>query len=474
MEKKEYKIQIIILSMLDIAAIIISLLGANYIRNHRFWYENIKIELSTAVLYMILVYVVLAFFKNKKQEFFKRGPWAELIEVFTKMTEYIAILIVSMFCLKIASKISRIAFFLFYIFSIILMFTVRSIYKYILLNVAKKSINTKRLVILTMTENVEEIKSRLSTEEMWNYLLKGVILLDAPDTEIGKEYCGIPVLGNYDNMYDCVTQRVVDEIFIHIPYAEGLHVAKAIEQYEAMGIAVDLNVQIYDVNLKCRSKELRTLGDYYVITFKESVSGLKMRLIKRTMDIVGAIVGLLITGVVTVFLAPILVLESPGPIFFSQIRVGLNGRKFKMYKFRSMYKDAEERKKELMAQNEMTGLMFKMENDPRITKVGKFIRKTSIDELPQFWNVLKGDMSLIGTRPPTLDEFEQYETFYKRRLSIRPGITGMWQATGRSDITDFEEVLALDLEYIDNWSLGLDLKILVKTVFGVFDGKGAK
>lgn len=139
MEKREYKIQIIILSMLDIAAIIISLLGANYIRNHRFWYENIKIELSTAVLYMILVYVVLAFFKNKKQEFFKRGPWAELIEVFTKMTEYIAILIVSMFCLKIASKISRIAFFLFYIFSIILMFTVRSIYKYILLNIAKKS-----------------------------------------------------------------------------------------------------------------------------------------------------------------------------------------------------------------------------------------------------------------------------------------------------------------------------------------------
>ena len=192
------------------------------------------------------------------------------------------------------------------------------------------------------------------------------------------------------------------------------------------------------------------------------------------MDIIGAIVGLIVTGIVTVFLAPVLLVESPGPLICSQVRVGLNGRKFKMYKFRSMYKDAEERKKELMAQNEMKGLMFKLENDPRITKVGKFIRKTSIDELPQFWNVLKGDMSLIGTRPPTLDEFEQYETFYKRRLSIRPGITGMWQATGRSDITDFEEVLALDLEYIDNWSLGLDMKILLKTVFGVFGGKGAK
>ncbi len=239
---------------------------------------------------------------------------------------------------------------------------------------------------------------------------------------------------------------------------------------------------------------------------------MKMRVVKRIMDIAGALVGLVITGVVTIFLAPVLLLESPGPLIFSQTRVGLNGRKFKFYKFRSMYKDAEERKKELMAKNQMSGLMFKMVNgrkfkfykfrsmykdaeerkkelmaknqmsglmfkmddDPRITKVGKFIRKTSIDELPQFWNVLKGDMSLIGTRPPTVDEFEKYKTQYKRRLSIRPGITGLWQATGRSDITDFEEVLKLDLEYIDNWSISLDIKILFMTVFGVLLRKGAK
>lgn len=474
MEQKEHKIQIVVLSLLDIAGIMISFLSANYIRNRRFWYENIDIELSTAILYMILLYLLLAFLKNSKQDFFKRGPWEELVEVTAKVTQYTALLIASMFCFKIASEISRIAFFLFYFFAITLVFVFRSIYKGFLLHVAKKSINTKRLVILTMAENVEEIKKRLGMDEMWNYLLKGLILLDVPDTAVGTECCGIPILGNYNNMYDCVTQRVVDEIFIHIPYSEGIHVAKAIEQYEAIGIAVNLNLQIYDVNLKCKSKELRAFGDYYVITFKESVSSLKMRAVKRMMDIIGAIVGLIVTGIVTVFLAPVLLVESPGPLIFSQVRVGLNGRKFKMYKFRSMYKDAEERKKELMAQNEMKGLMFKLENDPRITKVGKFIRKTSIDELPQFWNVLKGDMSLIGTRPPTLDEFEQYETFYKRRLSIRPGITGMWQATGRSDITDFEEVLALDQEYIDNWSLGLDMKILLKTVFGVFGGKGAK
>lgn len=186
-----------------------------------------------------------------------------------------------MFCFKIASEISRIAFFLFYFFAITLVFVFRSIYKGFLLRVAKKSINTKRLVILTMAENVEEIKKRLGMDEMWNYLLKGLILLDVPDTAVGTECCGIPILGNYNNMYDCVTQRVVDEIFIHIPYSEGTHVAKAIEQYEAIGIAVNLNLQIYDVNLKCKSKELRAFGDYYVITFKESVSSLKMRVIKR-------------------------------------------------------------------------------------------------------------------------------------------------------------------------------------------------
>ena len=139
-----------------------------------------------------------------------------------------------------------------------------------------------------------------------------------------------------------------------------------------------------------------------------------------------------------------------------------------------MYRDAEQRKKELMAQNEVKGLMFKMEHDPRITRVGRFIRKTSIDELPQFWNVLKGDMSLVGTRPPTVDEFEQYEAKHKCRLSMTPGLTGMWQISGRSDIKDFDEVVRLDMEYIDNWNILKDIKILFKTVAVVFFGKGSR
>lgn len=192
------------------------------------------------------------------------------------------------------------------------------------------------------------------------------------------------------------------------------------------------------------------------------------------MDIVGGLVGLLITAVFFPFVAMAIKLDSPGPVLFSQIRIGRNGRRFKIYKFRSMYVDAEARKKELESQNEVKGLMFKMENDPRITRVGKFIRKTSIDELPQFYNVVKGDMSLVGTRPPTEDEFEKYNQYYRRRISMTPGLTGMWQVSGRSEIENFDDVVKYDLQYIDNWSLHLDIKILIKTIWVVFAGKGSK
>ena len=205
------------------------------------------------------------------------------------------------------------------------------------------------------------------------------------------------------------------------------------------------------------------------------------------MDIAGGIVGCLLTGILIIVIGPMIYIKSPGPIFFSQVRIGKNGKKFKIYKFRSMYMDAEERKAELMSQNKMEGLMFKMDYDPRIIGsekkdkngnpkkgIGNFIRKTSLDEFPQFWNVLKGDMSLVGTRPPTVDEYQQYSYYQKRRISFRPGITGLWQISGRSDIKDFDEVVKLDLAYIDNWSLMLDVKIILKTLFVVFRGSGAR
>jgi len=190
--------------------------------------------------------------------------------------------------------------------------------------------------------------------------------------------------------------------------------------------------------------------------------------VKRFLDIVGSVVGLGITAVAFIPIALAIKLDSPGPIFFSQTRLGWLGKPFKIWKFRSMCQDAEYIKKELESQNQADGKVFKMENDPRITKVGRILRKTSLDELPQFWNVLKGEMSLVGTRPPTPNEVDIYEVPEWQRLDVKPGMTGEWQVNGRSSIRNFEDIIRLDLRYQRNWNLAYDLKLILKTILVVF------
>lgn len=189
--------------------------------------------------------------------------------------------------------------------------------------------------------------------------------------------------------------------------------------------------------------------------------------LKRVIDIAGSIVGLIITGILLIPIAIAIKLNSPGPVFFSQTRCGLMGRQFKVLKFRSMFIDAEARKAEIP--NQAEGAIFKNDNDPRITKVGRFLRRTSLDELPQFWNVLKGDMSLVGTRPPTAEEVERYEVPEWQRLDVKPGMTGEWQVNGRSTVRKFEDIIRLDLRYQQNWSLMYDLKLILKTILILFN-----
>jgi anti-anti-sigma factor len=189
--------------------------------------------------------------------------------------------------------------------------------------------------------------------------------------------------------------------------------------------------------------------------------------VKRALDIAGALVGLGITGILFVPIVIAIKLDNPGPIFFGQVRCSWMGRRFKMYKFRSMVSNAEKLKH--LVKNEASGAIFKNANDPRITRVGKFLRKTSLDELPQFWNVLKGEMSLVGTRPPTPDEVERYEIPQWQRLDIKPGMTGEWQVNGRSSISNFEEIVRLDLKYQENWSLLYDIQLILKTVLVIFN-----
>ena len=266
----------------------------------------------------------------------------------------------------------------------------------------------------------------------------------------------------------------VDEVFFTLPSEIELP-AELVNLCEEMGITVHIRMAKME-DFENTNRFVQNIAGYVVVTSSVNVMTNGQAILKRAMDLAGGMVGCLITGILFLIVAPAIYIKSPGPIFFSQWRIGKNGRRFKIYKFRSMYMDAEERKKELMEQNKVKdGMMFKMDDDPRIIKgIGHFIRKTSIDEFPQFWNVLKGDMSMVGTRPPTLDEWEKYSPRHRIRMATKPGLTGMWQVSGRSNITDFEEVVKLDERYIREWNFALDIKIILKTVGNMVTGDGAE
>lgn len=269
-----------------------------------------------------------------------------------------------------------------------------------------------------------------------------------------------------------VKRHQVDLVIFSVNHLVRRKIEHLIEAFSEMGI--DSLITIDSFAIETLETKLEDFGTTNVIRLSPRLFTDGELLLKRLMDIAGALVGCLICILFGIIVAPLIFLEDPGPIIFKQKRVGRNGKYFYIYKFRSMYQDAEAKLQTLKDQNEMQGFMFKMKNDPRITKVGKFLRKTSIDELPQFFNVLEGSMSLIGTRPPTVNEYQQYSAHHKRRISIKPGITGLWQVSGRSEITDFEEIVRLDCFYIDHWSITGDIKILLKTFAAVFTGKGSE
>ncbi len=325
---------------------------------------------------------------------------------------------------------------------------------------------------MTTSDRVKTLAEDLRRYNTYeNYL---ITLAITDGDYVGEDIEGYRVVANGDNVIEVASREIVDEVFLVLDDQRKNEIIEYAEQFAQMGVIVHVNIDLLDHLGAGYQREVTQIGNHYALSVAPRFFDFNKLVMKRIIDIVGAIVGLMITAVVMLFIAPAVKLESPGPLIFKQKRVGKNGRYFYIYKVRSMYQDAEARKAELMEKNEMKGFMFKMTDDPRITKVGKFIRSTSIDELPQFWNVLKGDMSLVGTRPPTVDEFKQYEARHKRRLSMKPGLTGLWQVSGRSNIEDFEEVVRLDCEYIDNWSIQLDIQIILKTVVVIFKKVGSK
>lgn len=329
------------------------------------------------------------------------------------------------------------------------------------------------VIIITNKKYALDIIKGLRPSIYVPYFIKGIFLDDEKFDD--STIAGIPVLGNTAEAARYSSNHWVDEVVVGLPNKTYREIEKIEQPFDMMGI------ETHQILLKLRENwytgevKLEKYGKYLVTTSILRYIPPWKWAVKRLGDIIGAVIGLIFTGIVYLYVAPKIRRADKGPVIYTSTRIGRNGKPFKFYKFRSMYIDADERKKELLKQNKMQGLMFKMDNDPRIIPgVGEFIRKTSLDEFPQFWNVLKGDMSLVGTRPPTQDEWEQYSENYRIRLTQRPGITGIWQVSGRSDITDFEEIVKMDEYYIENWTLGMDFSILCKTIEKVFKREGAE
>ena len=475
MYQKKNRIETYLVLLIDIFCVVISLILSLRIRFERWTWQNTDDQ--WLLYFVVLVYLVVGLVFDFYRHFYRRGYWEEFRRVLISEVTALAFILVLLYLLHRVEFFSRLVFGYFFIINTVLMYLVRLLFKRIMTRIYSTSRYSSRLLIITNSQQAVEIIENISTYNEWYRQVVGIALTDDPgdvETVASAEIAGIPVVANLDNLQEFVTRGDIDEVFIADDKLQGSAILNDwVSDFGQMGILVNVNISEFNIDFTGK-KTLNRVGKYATVTFSRNLFSNRQLFLKRALDIVGSLVGMVILGVATVFVAPAIKLDSPGPIFFRQTRIGKNGRKFTFYKFRSMYVDAEERKKELMDQNEVQGLMFKMEDDPRITRVGIFLRRTSIDELPQFWNILKGDMSLVGTRPPTEDEFERYEMQHKGRLSMTPGLTGLWQISGRSSIKDFDEVVKLDMEYIDDWNIGKDIKILLMTVKVVLMGRGAK
>lgn len=464
-------IQNVLIFFTDAIGVILSyyLAGIIWLAGYR-KYSAVKTfdVLNGNIITIIIAVLITALFCNIKGDVLNRGKFEELASVFKKSLIGSAVIAVYELLSKTTQGVPRSVYVITFVLGTVLMYLLRMLVK-IYMRHRNGGKRTNSVLVVTIKDRAEDILTRAVSRNDWMRRLDGVVITDEDMT--GQQINGVPVVANVHSMMRFIKNEIVDEVFIDVDYKTRESIKPMVMELEDMGITVNLRLEILD-SYKDFDCKLGFIGSVPVVTFANRMYDWKGMLVKRCIDIVGSLVGIVFMGIAMIFVGPAIMIESPGPIFFKQKRVGKNGRYFYIYKFRSMYMDAEERKKELMAHNEMNGLMFKMKDDPRITKVGKFIRKTSIDELPQFINVLKGDMSLVGTRPPTVGEFKQYEGHHKRRLSMKPGITGMWQAYGRKTVSDFEDIVKMDLDYIDNWSIMLDIKILFKTVQSVFTTGG--
>lgn len=471
-------------AVLDIFCIIVTFY-IGYIFRH-----GIGSDFTTYYWRLLCILVVLdisvSLIRSSHKSIVRRSYLREMLDTVTHCVTVDGLALFFLFLVQETGIYSRESLLIYFVLHNIATYVARCLHKHALRKKMMSNPDVEQMLILTNREGAEQCVRELSQDEYRNYQVVGVVLMDdiyeeentPQESELNpavkeaaatEEIAGVPVVSNYNGVRDYLMEHVVDSVFLNLQL-DSKKSRRLNNELIRAGVTVHINLVRVPDDIPNRTVE--RLGNYTVLTTGLRLASARQIMMKRLLDIAGGLVGSLLTVLVSVFIGPFIYFQSPGPIYFKQKRVGKNGRTFEIYKFRSMYMDAEERKKELMQQNEMDGLMFKMKDDPRIIPIGHFIRKYSIDELPQFFNVLKGDMSIVGTRPPTVDEYEQYQVHHRGRLASKPGITGLWQVSGRNQITDFEEIVELDTDYIMRWSVVEDIRIILKTVRLVIHGDG--
>ncbi len=463
--------------LIDILSIELALIMGCFIRYGNFDYTDRLYQ--NMVFIMLATSVITIFIFSVFKRVLKRGFYKEALIVLKQGCSVLAIASFYFFFTKTGELYSRKVLIYTCVLYMMITYLLRITYKQILLKIMHESRSfARRVYVVTTYDGAQTVVDKISKNMLEQFEIAGITVIDKDMA--GEKIGDIEVVANVSDVAECVCKAWIDEVFINVP-SDNPICDNLINQFVEMGVTTHLLLMSHE-EFEANRNYIEKLAGYTVLTSSIRTISVLEATLKRIMDIMGGLVGCIFTGILILFVGPAIYIKSPGPIFFSQIRVGKNGKKFKIYKFRSMYLDAEERKKELMEKNKIAGgLMFKMDQDPRIIGndncdgkgIGNFIRNTSIDEFPQFLNVLKGDMSLVGTRPPTVDEWKKYELHHRARLAIKPGITGLWQVSGRSNITDFEEVVKLDRQYISEWSLGQDIKILLKTVLVVLKRDGS-
>ena len=443
--------------LIDLICLFLSLLIAHLIRNGSVQslfragiYRNMISFVILADLFLIIIF-------ESYKGVLRRGHYQELHSVIRQMILLELASGLYLFTVSDGHSFSRTVLYLMGVFYVFLSYGTRIAWKKHLIHKMAEG-GEHSLYIVTNYDQAAKVIQNVKEHNYNRYNINGLIIVDK--NAVGRKISGIPVVAELENAASYICQQWVDEVFVNIDESYS-YPDELIQELLEMGMVVHVNL----AKVKSTSGQkqfVETVGGYTVLTTTMNYVTDRQAFAKRALDILGGLVGCFLTGIIFIFVAPAIYISSPGPIFFSQTRIGQNGKPFKMYKFRSMYMDAEERKAELMAQNKMSdGRMFKLDFDPRVignkilpdgsrkTGIGEFIRKTSLDEFPQFWNVLNGTMSLVGTRPILQDELLKYELHHRARIAIKPGITGMWQVSGRSDITDFEEVVRLDTEWLN-------------------------